>query len=171
MAVLVIWYYHKSKKAHQAREDERLRRMQSRRKAMEMEQTARRNKSVARKSAAVGITTPDKVWSARRQHARKKVNSKQISEDAELKAIQASYLGPLESDRPGESDSGSISDQQASELDYVGFDEYTARQRAKAAEGEHGDLGEFSMTAVKYESSEETEEEEVPSAKRAGFKP
>lgn len=170
MAALVIWFYFKSSRASERREDARYRRMQARQAAAARTRAASAKPTRNPRSASAGQTTPDKVWSSRRQRAKKKMASPQASH-ANSKTFQASYLGPYERAQAGEPGAGSVQDQEVSRLDYVGFDEYITRERLKAGEKESSAADEFSMTAVKYDSQEEEQEESGSSKKRAGFKP
>ena len=167
MAAVVIWFYHKSRKASERREDDRIRRIKSRQQSLALQRNASGKGNTAPRTAVAGKATPDTVWSARQQRARKKVKASPAGIHEGSRTYQASYLGSQDAHYGAQS----IHDQDVSKLDYVGFDEYIARQRKEAAEADSQAADEFSMTAMKYESQEESEEKEESTIKRAGFKP
>jgi hypothetical protein len=170
LAVIVIWFYHRSNRANERRADAKYRRMQSRAYAADRVRRASAKKSRSPDGPAAGNTTPDKVWSSRHQRAKKKVVNHHPGH-VNSKTYQASYLGPYEREQQAKYDSQSVQDQEVNKLDYVGFDEYITRQRVEAAGGEPESSEEFSMTAIKVESEDEVREEESSPAKEAGFKP
>lgn len=171
MALLVIWVFHKSKKGMDRREDLRhQRRTRARRQAARRTHRADSSMPSVNPPAASGIATSEKMWASRKRRANYRGSSAYISGEAHG-TLEAGYLGP---DKPrGEriATADSISDQKISKLDYVGFDEYLARERAEARRSEAAQSDEFSMTAVKYESPGEASDEEGVDNKQAGFKP
>ena len=126
MAVLVVWYYQRSKNSQEKREFERQRRLSERRNSRLMSERPSRAKTRYVRSPVAGAETHDQLWSARKQRAtHAKTNA--VHEE-EAGTIEAGFLGS------GIGQPGSeIRDQDISKLDYVGFDEYISRQRASDA--------------------------------------
>lgn len=157
MAALVIWLYMKSRIAGDRREKLRKR-------------NAARKSARSGYTAAAGVSTSNKMWSARRQHARHDIDPRN-RDGGQPHTIQADYLGPYGTKSSAAKSRSGIGEQGVDEVEYVGLDEYIAAERARAEAQKAKDEKELTMTAVKYEPTEAAENDDTPQPRQAGFKP
>ena len=171
MAVLVIWLYHKSQKARDKAEDRKYQAQFGQRRKTRPSRPVIRKNPKSKRVAAAGASTSERMWSARHQRAHK-VSPGNPSGVPQSKTIQANYIGHSLTEKPGPEENWSVRDQDVNPVDYVGFDEYTAKRRAEAAAKSAREADELSMTAIKFESPDQAvDEKEEGAVKRAGFKP
>lgn len=157
VAVVVIWLYQKSKNAG------------DRRAKLRKQRSARAGSRVGY-TAATGVSTSDKMWSARRQHARHEIDPRN-RDGGQPHTIQADYLGPYGTKSSVGESRSKVGEQGVDEVEYVGLDEYIAAERARAEARKAKEEKELTMTAVKYEPTEAAENDDTPQPRQAGFKP
>lgn len=126
----------------------------------------------ARLQSGQGTESPGDIWRRKRERATKS----SFSGPATTGVYQATYANPS-ANQVGSQPNDRVADQEVSEAELQGLDEYLARREAEekaklAEEARQEDSAGLSMTAMKFESAtEEPASEEKPARKGGGFKP
>lgn len=164
IAVVVIWLF---KGAGKKRPD----RTPVRRTSVSRDIGATGRRSTGRHVPASGTRKPHDPWQLKRERAAQERFTAGKSGSAQL---QANYIGPAPKFSSQKGEAGNLKDQEISHTEHLGIDEYFSKveREKRAKEKKAAEQDGLTMTAVKYQSVDESEaSEDVPAKEQGGFKP
>ena len=161
VAVFVVWIFRKA-------QSERSRRNRRSTRKSNTSQSAGHRSSVAWREPVGDQHKAKDVWHPKRE----RVFKGSFKSESEHGVIHAGYAGPYATSGGKLHTKAEIRDQDISEAEHLGIDEYLTKQEKEAAKAAAKQEEGLTMTAMKYEpvGSSSEEEEKTPEKKRA-FKP
>jgi hypothetical protein len=173
-AVLVIWLFSRARKDSRRRNSRDVKTPAGRTVNVDrLQRSTDRRGPAAGYHDRVGGKKANEMWRSRRKRASHNtyaVNDREGDRDV----YYAGYMGPRTNFSTKHGNDGELKDQDVSQTEHIGIEEYLSkheRERA-AAEAAAAKESALSMTAIKYEPSEDADsKEDKPASKQASFKP